>query len=112
VTLLGACTHSLPCHDSDVHLDCRWLDMQKATESLADACAPATFGADNKDVLDLSYRMAGKMDVTNFMTRFDPDHLGLSEFVRGQLLEGDEDLKSMRTELYKLNFYGQCATSP
>jgi len=63
--------------------------MQKATEaqleSLANACAPATFGAGNKDVLDLSYRKAGKMDVINFVTRFDPDRLGLSEFVRGQL---------------------------
>ncbi len=42
------------------------------------------------------------------MSRFNPEHLGLSEFVRGQLLEGDEDLKGMRTELYKLNVYGQC----
>ena len=85
--------------------------MQRATEAqlelLADACTPATFGADNKDVLDLSYRKAGKMDVINFVSRFDPDGLGLAEFVRGQLLEGDEDLKSMRTELYKLNVYGQ-----
>jgi len=40
--------------------------------------------------------------------RVDPERLGLSEFVRGQLLEGDEDLKGMRTELYKLNVYGQC----
>jgi hypothetical protein len=86
--------------------------LLKATEpeleSLANACAPATFGADNKDVMDLSYRKAGKMDVTNFMARFDPERLGLSEFVRAQLLEGDEDLKRMRTELYKLNVYGQC----
>jgi len=87
----------------------RWLDLLNATEtqleSLTKACAPATFGADNKDVMDLSYRKAGKMDVTDFMARFDPGRLGLSEFVRGQLLEGDEDLKGMRTELYKLNVY-------
>jgi hypothetical protein len=57
--------------------------------------------------LDLSYRKAGKMDVTDFMSRFDADRLGLSEFVRGQLLEGDEDLKGLKTELYKLNVYGQ-----
>lgn len=47
------------------------------------------------------------MDVTDFMSRFDPELLGLSEFVRGQLLEGDGDLDGMRTELYKLNVYGQ-----
>jgi len=86
--------------------------LLKATEiqleSLAKACTPATFGADNKDVMDLSYRKAGKMDVVDFMARFDPERLGLSEFVRGQLLEGSEDFKGMRTELYKLNVYGQC----
>jgi hypothetical protein len=75
-------------------------------ESLVDACVPATFGADNKDIMDLSYRKAGKLDLINFMARFDPVGLGLSEFVRGRLLEGDEDLKGMRTELYKLNVYG------
>jgi len=51
----------------------RWLDLLNATEtqleSLTKACAPATFGADNKDVMDLSYRKAGKMDVTDFMAR-------------------------------------------
>ncbi len=58
--------------------------------------------------MDLSYRRAGKMDAIDFMSRFDPERLGLSEFVRGQLLEGDKDSKGMRTELYKLNVYGQC----
>jgi len=82
--------------------------LLRQLESLTKACVPATFGADKKDVMDLSCRKAGKMDVTDFMARFDPERLGLSEFVRGQLLEGDEDLKGMRTELYKLNVYGQC----
>ena len=58
------------------------------------------------DVMDLSYRKAGKMDVNDFISRFDPERLGLSDFVRGQLLEGDEDSKGLRTELYKLNVYG------
>ena len=86
----------------------RWLDLSKATEtqleSLVKACAPATFGADNKDILDLSYRKAGKMDATDFMAHFHPELSGLSEFARGQLLEGDEDLKGMRTELYNSTF--------
>ena len=30
------------------------------------------------------------MDVNDFMSRFDADRLGLSEFVRGQLLESNE----------------------
>ena len=58
--------------------------------------------------MDLSYRKAGKMDVIDFMARFDLERLGLSEFVRGQLLEGGADSKGMKTELYKLNVYGQC----
>jgi hypothetical protein len=86
-----------------LHVDRRWLNLLKATEkeleSLADACAPATFGRANKDIMDISYRKAGKMDVIDFMSRFDPERLGLSEFVRGQLLEGDEDSKGLRTKL-------------
>ena len=62
--------------------------------------------------MDLSYRKAGKMDPTDFMTRFHPGLLGLSEFVRGQLLEGAEDWKGLRTELYKLNVYGQLSATP
>jgi len=52
------------------------------------------------------------MDVTDFMSRFDADRLGLSEFIRGQLLEGDQDLKGLTTELYKLNVYGQFPSAP
>ena len=105
------------CRIEVIHLivDRRWLNFLTATETqleaLSQACTPATFGMDNKDVMDLSYRKAGKMDTTDFIARFDPERLGLSEFVRGELLEGDEDKKGLRTELYKLNVYGQwCAT--
>ena len=100
------------CHNTLLTSIYRWFNLlpnasDTDLESLANACAPATFGADNKDVMDLSYRKAGKMDLDNFMTRFDPDRLGLSEFVRGELLEGDEDSKDLRIESYKLNVYGQ-----
>jgi len=61
--------------------------LSKATdtqlESLAKACAPATFGADNKDVMDLSYHKDGKMDANDFMVCFYPELLGFSEIVRG-----------------------------
>ena len=43
--------------------------------------------------MDLSYRNAGKMDTDDFMARFDPERLGLSELVRGELFEGEEDKK-------------------
>jgi hypothetical protein len=94
-----------------LNVDRRWLNFLTATEtqleSLSQACTPATFGMDNKDVMDLSYRKAGKLDTADFLARFDPERLGLSEFVRGQLLEGEQDKKGLRTELYKLNVYGQ-----
>ena len=67
--------------------------IEAELESLANACTLATFGADNKDVMYLSYRRAGKMDVIDFLLRFNPERLGLSEFVRGHLLEGDERLE-------------------
>jgi hypothetical protein len=63
--------------------------IETQLESLANACTAATFGADNKGVLDLSYRRDGKMDVADFISCFDPELLGLSEFVRGQ--DGDLD---------------------
>jgi len=54
------------------HVNHRWLDLLKGTEtqleSLSKACASATFGADNKNVMDLSYRKAGKMDATESLT--------------------------------------------
>ena len=64
-----------------MYIDSRWLDLVRATEvqlkSLAKACALATFGADNKGVMDSSYCKASKMDNIDFMTCFDPEHLGL-----------------------------------
>lgn len=88
----------------------RWLDLRNATEiqleSLSSACTPATFGLDKQDVLDESYRKAGKMDTGQFSTQFDVQKMRLVDRVRAQLLEGEDERKPISAELYKLNVYG------
>ncbi|KZP24472.1 hypothetical protein FIBSPDRAFT_951223 [Athelia psychrophila] len=91
--------------DSD---DARHIDLSKATsaqlQGLADACQPATFGLDKQDVLDESYRKAGKMDTSNFSSKFDIERSGIIDHVRDGLVPGQGDV---RVELYKLNVYGK-----
>ncbi|KAJ7186428.1 hypothetical protein C8R46DRAFT_1272968 [Mycena filopes] len=90
----------------------RRLDLGNATEedlvAVASACDQATFGVDEKDVLDESYRKAGKMDLTKFASRFDVVASGLVDAISPDILQGqgaDGD-KTLRAELYKLNVYG------
>ncbi|KIM90260.1 hypothetical protein PILCRDRAFT_811978 [Piloderma croceum F 1598] len=89
----------------------RYIDFSKATgpqlELLSQACDPATFGVDTKDVLDESYRKAGKIDVANFATKFNIARTGLVELIRSELLEGEGARKGINVELYKLNVYGK-----
>ncbi|KAJ7092266.1 hypothetical protein B0H15DRAFT_777606 [Mycena belliarum] len=60
---------------------CRRIDLGNAPEddlsALASACKQATFGVDQLDVLDESYRKAGKMDLSKFSTRMDVVASGL-----------------------------------
>ncbi|EMD36271.1 hypothetical protein CERSUDRAFT_95613 [Gelatoporia subvermispora B] len=72
---------------------------------LSAACDPATFGRNDLDVYDESYRKAGKLDPAYFSVKFDPHCCGLLGAIRGDLLEG-QDERPIRAELYKLNVYG------
>lgn len=81
----------------------RVTDFQLA--ALSQACQPASFGISQKDVLDESYRKAGKMEPSAFSTQFSPSSLGIVELVRATLLQG-RSAKSIRVELYNLNVYG------
>ncbi|EDR00473.1 uncharacterized protein LACBIDRAFT_313386 [Laccaria bicolor S238N-H82] len=72
---------------------------------LLEACQPAPFGVDNKDVLDETYRKAWKMDNANFATRLDVVNTGILESIRSMLMQGNEN-KKIRLEMYKLNIYG------
>ncbi|KDQ65043.1 hypothetical protein JAAARDRAFT_75422 [Jaapia argillacea MUCL 33604] len=109
----GTCTLSAEAFNLYYGLDAesRFINLSKATveqlELLSDACQPATFGVDQQDVLDETYRKAGKMDSSNFATKFSPEAAGLVDLVRSELLEGCEGSKPIIAELYKLNVYGK-----
>ncbi|KAF8174470.1 hypothetical protein K438DRAFT_2023152 [Mycena galopus ATCC 62051] len=75
-------------------------------EKLTAACQQATFGMGGADVLDESYRKAGKMDLNKFAARFDV--AGLLETITPDIMQGqnaDGD-KFLQAEMYKLNVYG------
>lgn len=74
--------------------------------ALAEACQPASFGRNREDVIDESYRKAGKMDANNFATLFSPTSPDILDVVRGMLLQGENSEKDIKVELYKLNVYG------
>ena len=83
--------------------------LTTSSEELAElerACDAATFGLNQQDVLDESYRKAGKMDVGAFMLGFIPERYGLIDAVHSALFPGTEESKDVRAELYKLNVYG------
>ena len=73
-------------------------------------CQPATFGRGQQDILDESYRKAGKLDPTQFSTNFCPYETGIIDAVTTVLLNetvGENDQVSMGVwaELYKLNVW-------
>ncbi|KAG9221882.1 hypothetical protein CCMSSC00406_0005707 [Pleurotus cornucopiae] len=66
---------------------------------LAKLCEPATFGRNQEDLLDETYRKAGKMDIENFAMNID---LGVEISCSELLVDG----RPFRWELYKPNVYG------
>ncbi|KAH9947477.1 hypothetical protein B0H21DRAFT_335574 [Amylocystis lapponica] len=78
----------------------------EALAHLSQTCDAATFGNGERDVLDESYRKAGKLDATEFSMKFDAVNSGLVDSIRTYLFEGDEHRPLVRVELYKLNVYG------
>ncbi|KAJ7058384.1 hypothetical protein C8F01DRAFT_1027084 [Mycena amicta] len=79
-----------------------------ALEKLAAACQKATFGAEHGDVLDETYRKAGKLDVENFSARLDVASSGILDAISPELLvsQDAQDDRVIRAEMYKLNVYG------
>lgn len=80
--------------------------------ALLDRCQPATFGADGRDVLDETYRKAGKLDSGIFCTDFHPHDCGIVDAVQQILLPSTVPARQLglgsgsygiRAELYKLN---------
>lgn len=91
------------------------IDFTNASEEdvskLLESCDAATFGVNQQDVLDETYRKASKLDTAFFSAKFDPVHSGLMDVLRDVLMEGHGADKRIRVELYKLNVYGvwRCA---
>jgi hypothetical protein len=71
---------------------------------LAAACQKATFGQGDKDVLDETYRKAGKLDFGKFAWNKRLDDF--DAMIRDVLLPFEGSGKGVRLELYKLNVYG------
>ncbi|KAF8644501.1 hypothetical protein AX16_008425 [Volvariella volvacea WC 439] len=71
---------------------------------LSDACSPAPFGLDGKNVYDETYRKARKMNPEDFTINFSPDRHGIKSLVNDALVKMDAPI---RVELYKLNVYGE-----
>ncbi|KAL0575721.1 hypothetical protein V5O48_006255 [Marasmius crinis-equi] len=73
--------------------------------ALSASCERATFGRANQDVLDESYRKAGKMDLTNFASKLDIHQTRILSTVVPHLLRGEASKREVEAELYKLNVY-------
>lgn len=90
------------------------LDFSMATdgdlEALTRACDPATLGKNDKDVLDETYRKAGKLDEAHYSTTFDPYSTGLMGALNNRLLDkrASNEPALIRAERYKINVYDAC----
>ncbi|KAJ7689953.1 hypothetical protein B0H17DRAFT_936672, partial [Mycena rosella] len=75
---------------------------------MAAACQAASFGVNQADVLDESYRKAGKMDLAKFAARLDVVASGLIDAISPNILDEQttDGEKVLRAEMYKLNVYG------
>ncbi|TCD68159.1 hypothetical protein EIP91_011437 [Steccherinum ochraceum] len=89
---------------------CRFLNFTQASSDevthLAQTCDVASFGLNQQDVVDESYRKAGKLDGAHFATKFHLENSGLLNIVRDAILEGDQATLPIKAEPYKINVYG------
>jgi hypothetical protein len=95
------------CHDRKVVLPVNDdVTSQRAFAQLLEDCEPATFGLADKEVLDETYRKAGKMDEAKFSTNFSPYEHGVIDTAVQALVHSnhtDAGYHGIRAELYKLN---------
>lgn len=85
-----------------------YSDEQKPSiEQLLKDCQPATFGRGRQDILDETYRNAGKLDESSFSTNFNPYALGIIDTAAQALAPNNcrqtNETHGIRAELYKLN---------
>ncbi|KAH9986917.1 hypothetical protein BJV74DRAFT_752048, partial [Russula compacta] len=68
------------------------------------------FSPSEEDVLDETYRKAGKMDSECLALLLDLVQTDLIKIIRGYLLEGTQPTDNMKTELYDLNVRGRSSS--
>ncbi|KAH8078414.1 hypothetical protein BXZ70DRAFT_961687 [Cristinia sonorae] len=78
-------------------------------ELLSRSCDAATFGRNNEDVLDESYRKAGKLDASRFSSTIDIHRTGLLQLIGDHLCKNLPPSSTIQAERYKLNVYGKDA---
>ncbi|KAJ7174566.1 hypothetical protein C8R46DRAFT_1252275 [Mycena filopes] len=87
----------------------RWVNLSTASpeqlDAVSEACQKATFGRNNEDILDETYRKAGQISAKDFKIGFNLEKSGILDSVHSQLLGGSD--KRIDAELYKLNVYGK-----
>ncbi|KAJ7118021.1 hypothetical protein C8R43DRAFT_1241993 [Mycena crocata] len=95
----------------DVEGERPWYAKASAEDlkHLATACQQATFGVAQQDILDETYRKAGKMDLDKFAARLDVVASGLLDAITPDMLQGQsqDTEKVIRAEMYKLDVYGE-----
>jgi len=93
----AGCKVTLPCADAD----------RPNFEQLLKDCQPASFGRGGEDVMDESYRKAGKIDESAFCSNFNPYALGIvdtaAQALTPNLAHQTNESHGLRAELYKLN---------
>ena len=126
VNALGTSSHRMRCEpitirwDSNTHASASHKvslpvkdEERPMFEQLLKDCSPASFGRGGKDVVDESYRKAGKLDVSAFCTSFNPHALGIVETAAQALVLSNKtqtnETHGIRAELYKCKF---SASSP
>ncbi|KAH7320592.1 hypothetical protein B0I35DRAFT_197903 [Stachybotrys elegans] len=80
----------------------------RMVEKLVLDCQPATFGRGQEDVLDETYRKAGKLEPSQFSTNFCPYDTGIVDAITAMLMTDSLDgevMLGVRAQLYKLNVY-------
>ncbi|KAF4618639.1 hypothetical protein D9613_009832 [Agrocybe pediades] len=113
---LPYCTGTVPLNSESSKLfyegqiSAQVIDFMNTTDEelsrLSLACQPASFGRNQEDVYDESYRKAGKLDVNHFATAFNPSESGIIDMAHELLFPSGNEERSIKAQLYKLNVYG------
>jgi ATP phosphoribosyltransferase regulatory subunit HisZ len=89
------------CHKASLPVLANDSASGEAFAKLLEDSEPATYGVGNKEVLDETYRKAGKMNAARFSTNLNPYEHGVIDAIAQALAHGQH--RGIRAELYNLN---------